>query len=141
MSGLVQFDKATQHYMLDASVVEIALAVQLGQVLREVAPPILTQETSKTPTAAVLWVSHEGSVLCLDHIRPPMLQINATSFAVHALAPLNCGGGPRIVVAFVSDEERELGLSGESPRRRHSVIRQRPSCERPQASSSRRDGS
>jgi DNA-binding IclR family transcriptional regulator len=78
MSGLVQFDKATQHYMLDASVVEIALAVQLGRVLREVAPPILTQETSKTPTAAVLWISHEGSVLCLDHIRAPMLQINAT---------------------------------------------------------------
>ncbi len=78
VSGLVQFDKATQHYILNAGVFEIALAVQLGRVLREVASPILTEVTSQTSTAAFLWVSHEGSALCLDHVRAPMQQINAT---------------------------------------------------------------
>jgi DNA-binding IclR family transcriptional regulator len=117
VSGLVQFDETTQHYMLDASVFEMASAVQVGRDLRETASPILAEVTSHTSTAAFLWVPHEGAALCLDRVRAPMLQIDATWFAVGALAPLNCGAGPRIVLAFVSDEERERGLSGELPRR------------------------
>jgi DNA-binding IclR family transcriptional regulator len=46
-----------------------------------------------------------------------MLQIDAAWFAVGALASLNCGAGPRVVLAFVSDDERERNLSGELTRR------------------------
>lgn len=117
VSGLVQFDEATQHYMLDAGVFELASAVQVGRDLREIASPVLREVTSQTSTAAFLWVPQKGAALCLDRVRAPMLQIDATWFAVGALAPLNCGAGPRVVMAFVSDEERERGLSGELPRR------------------------
>lgn len=116
-AGLIHFDTSTQHYMLDVGVLEIASAVQVGRDLREIASPILADITSQTSTAAFLWVPHEGAALCLDRVRAPILQIDAAWFAVGALAPLNCGAGPRVVLAFVSDDERERGLSGELPRR------------------------
>ena len=116
-AGLIHFDGLTQHYMLDVGVFEIASAVQVGRDLREIASPILVDVTSQTSTAAFLWAPHEGAALCLDRIRAPMLQIDAAWFAVGALAPLNCGAGPRIVLAFAPDEVREQGLSGELPQR------------------------
>ncbi len=117
VSGLIQFDETTQQYMLDIGIFEMASAVQIGRDLREIAAPILADVTAQTSAAAFLWVPHDGAALCLDRVRAPMLQIDATWFAVGALAPLNCGAGPRIVLAFVSQEERERGLSGELPRR------------------------
>ncbi|MXQ13612.1 IclR family transcriptional regulator [Microvirga makkahensis] len=117
VAGLIHFDTSTQHYMLDIGALEIASAVQVGRDLREIASPILADISSQTSTAAFLWVPHEGAALCLDRIRAPILQIDAAWFAVGALAPLNCGAGPRVVLAFVSDDERERGLSGELPRR------------------------
>jgi DNA-binding IclR family transcriptional regulator len=117
VSGFIRFDEATQHYMLDAGVFEMASAVQIGRDLREIASPILAEVTAQTSAAAFLWVPRDGAALCLDRVRAPMLQIDAAWFAVGALAPLNCGAGPRIVLAHVSDEEREQGLSRELPQR------------------------
>jgi DNA-binding IclR family transcriptional regulator len=117
VTGLVDFDERAQHYMLGAGVLELASAVQVGRDLREAASPILTEVTEKTGATVFLWVHHEGAALCVDRVRAPLLHIDATWFAVGARAPLNCGGGPRIILAYISVEERDRALAGELPRR------------------------
>ncbi|WP_201274092.1 IclR family transcriptional regulator [Microvirga brassicacearum] len=117
MTGLVSFDPRAQRYMLDAGICEIASAVQVGLDLREIASPILAEVTELTSASAFLWVHHDDAALCVDRVRAPLFHIDATWFAVGARTALNCGAGPRIILAYISDEERERSLAGEMPRR------------------------
>jgi DNA-binding IclR family transcriptional regulator/GNAT superfamily N-acetyltransferase len=118
INGLVSFDARAQHYMLDAAILEIASAVQAGSDLREIASPILAEVAEATANAAFLGIPHEDAALCIDRVRAPMLHIDTTWFAVGARAALKtCGAGPRIVLAYVGDEQRVRGLAGGMPRR------------------------
>jgi DNA-binding IclR family transcriptional regulator len=119
VTGLVAFDARSQVYLLDAGIFEIASAVQMGSDLREVASPILAEVADATATSAFLWIPHDDAALCVDRVRAPHLHIDATWFAVGARAALNCGAGPRIVLAYIGDDERERTLAGEMPRRTH----------------------
>ena len=52
-----------------------------------------------------------------DRVRASLPHVDATWFAVGAQAPLNCGGGPRVLLAYLDDEQRRLALSLELPKR------------------------
>jgi DNA-binding IclR family transcriptional regulator len=116
-TGVVGFDARAQHYMLDPAILEIASAVQVGPDLRDIASPILGEVAEATATSAFLWIPHEHAALCVDRVRAPRLHIDTTWFAVGARAALNCGAGPRIVLAFIDDDTRERSLAGDMPRR------------------------
>ncbi|MDJ1159182.1 IclR family transcriptional regulator [Chelatococcus sp. SYSU_G07232] len=116
-AGLVEFDERAQLYRLGADVLGIAAAVEAGRDLREVAAPVLTDVTEKTGATAFLWVHHDGTALCVERVRAPLLRIDATWFTVGARAFLNCGGGPRVLLAYITEEEREAALAGELPQR------------------------
>jgi DNA-binding IclR family transcriptional regulator len=117
VTGIVGFDPRAQHYMLDASIFELASAVQTGSDLREVASPILAEVAGITAMSAFLWVPYENAALCVDRVRAPLFHIDATWFTVGARAALNCGAGPRIVLAYITSDEREQSLARDLPQR------------------------
>lgn len=116
-TGLVAFDERAQAYGLGAGVLELASAAQPGGDLRDIASPVLTRVADETGATAFLWIPHEGSALCLDRVRAALLHIDATWFSVGARTALNCGAGPRVILAHVDDAERERALAGPLPQR------------------------
>jgi DNA-binding IclR family transcriptional regulator len=111
LAGFVQYDEREALYALSIDVLEIASAVQTGRDLHEIGAPYLGDITEQTNTTSFLWVHHEGTALCVDRVRAPNLEVDAVWFTVGTRASLNCGAGPRILLAFVSEEEREFALS------------------------------
>jgi DNA-binding IclR family transcriptional regulator len=116
VTGLIEFDARAQLYGLSPGVLELASAVETGRDLREVAAPIMAELAEMTGATAFLWVHHDRTALCIDRARASVPNVTAW-FAVGARTALNCGAGPRTLLAFISDAERAAALSGDLPRR------------------------
>ncbi len=116
-AGLVDHDEMTGLYSLGVGVLELASAVETGRELREIAAPYMTELAERTGTTAYLWVHHEGSALCVERVRATIPNVDATWFTVGSLAPLNSGGGPRVLLGFLSPGELQHALSGDLPKR------------------------
>jgi DNA-binding IclR family transcriptional regulator len=110
-SGLIDHDDMTGLYSLGVGVLELASSVETGRELREVASPYMSELTERTGTTAYLWVHHDGSALCVERVRASIPNVDASWFTVGSRAPLNCGGGPRALLGFVSLEELGHALS------------------------------
>jgi DNA-binding IclR family transcriptional regulator len=117
LAGLVEHDNRTALYSLSASVLEIAAAVHTGRELREVAAPYLSDIAETCGATAFLWVYHDGVAVCTERVRAAHPNIDVTWFTVGSRTPLNCGGGPRTLLAFISPDEREVAL------KRHLIAR------------------
>lgn len=117
LNELVEHDERTQTYALAVGLAELGSAVPTGRELRDIAGPCLTEIAEKTGATSFLWVHVAGRGLCVDRVRASLPHVDATWFAVGAQAPLNCGGGPRVLLAYLDDEQRRLALSIDMPRR------------------------
>lgn len=111
LSDLVDYDEKQSTYSLSVGVLELASAVETGRELREIAAPYLAEAAEKTGATAFLWVHHEGMALCVERVRSSLTNFDATWFRVGARATLNAGGGPRIILSFIDEKDRELALS------------------------------
>lgn len=109
-AGLVDHDERSALYSLSAGVLEIASAVHTGRELREVAAPYLSDIAEACHMTTFLWVHHEGMAVCTERVRSNQPSIDASWFRVGARTPLNCGGGPRVLLANITPEERENAL-------------------------------
>jgi DNA-binding IclR family transcriptional regulator len=116
-AGLISHDDRTGLYALDIGVLELGSAVETGRELREIAAPYMSELTERTGTTAYLWVHHEGSALCVERVRASIPSVDAAWFTVGSRTPLNCGGGPRALLGFISQEELQHALSLELTRR------------------------
>ncbi len=110
VAGLVDHDERSALYSLSVGVLEIASAVDTGRELREVAAPYLSDIAEACHMTTFLWVHHEGMALCTDRVRAGHPSIDASWFTVGARTSLNSGAGPRVLLAFISPEEREVAL-------------------------------
>jgi DNA-binding IclR family transcriptional regulator len=119
--GLVDHDARTQRYALGVGLLTLANAVDKGREVRELAAPILTELAEKTGATSFLFVPHEGQALCVERVRAAMPGFEATWFLVGALTPLNCGGAPRCILAWLPEEERERALALPLPKRTPTV--------------------
>jgi DNA-binding IclR family transcriptional regulator len=117
LNELVEYDEHSQSYALAVGLIELGSAVTTGRELRDIAGPYLTAIAEKTGATAFLWVHIAGRGLCVDRVRASLPHVDATWFAVGAQAPLNCGGGPRVLLAYLDDEQRRQALSIELPKR------------------------
>jgi len=109
-AGLVDHDERSAMYSLSAGVLEIASAVDTGRELREVAAPYLSDIAEACHMTTFLWVHHEGMAVCTERVRAGQPSIDTSWFTVGARTPLNSGGGPRVLLAFITPEEREVAL-------------------------------
>ncbi|KAB1072268.1 IclR family transcriptional regulator [Methylobacterium planeticum] len=111
LCGLVAHDERTGLYALTIGVLELGAAVETGRDLHEVAAPYLAEIAAKTRATAFLWVHHEGSALCVGRVRAPGPSVEVAWSTIGTRIPLNCGAGPRTLLAFLPAEEREAALS------------------------------
>lgn len=110
-AGLIDHDNLTSLYSLGTGVLELASSVETGRELREVAAPYMSELTERTGTTAYLWIHHEGSALCVERVRASIPNVDAAWSTVGSRTALNTGGGPRVLLGFISPEELEQALS------------------------------
>jgi DNA-binding IclR family transcriptional regulator len=116
VAGLVAHDEATQSYALTLDLVELAARVHRGRDLITNARPFLSQLAEMCGGIAFLWTYDKSAGLCLDRV------VAASSVITAFIAPgdrsaLNCGGGPRVTLAFLDAERRAAALARPQPRR------------------------
>jgi len=103
---LINQDPVTHRYSLSVDVLELGSAVQDSRDLREQAVGLLSELAMSTGTTAFLGVHREGEALCLERVDGNQpVQIRAWS--VGARLPLNCGGAPRVLLAYLPADEIE----------------------------------
>ncbi|MGF7160306.1 DNA-binding IclR family transcriptional regulator [Rhodoligotrophos appendicifer] len=112
----VHYDEITQTYALAPALLTLVPAVDYGRELRDVAEPVLARLTELTGANAFLWSCFGGQALCLDRVKARDLQIEAQWSAIGTLIAPNCAGGPRVILAYLSEEERGRVLRGVLPK-------------------------
>ncbi len=107
----IQFDDSTKTYALGPGVLLLMPGVQYGNDLRAIAAPALTRLAERTGATAFLWTYFDGFALCLDRVNSPDLHIQSRWSGIGTRVTLNHSGGPRVLLAYLSDSERSNVLS------------------------------
>jgi DNA-binding IclR family transcriptional regulator len=111
---LIEQDEAGSTYSLGVGVLELAGGITPCDDLRQVAQPVLAGIAAATGATTFLGVVHDGAALCIaraDSVHP--IQIRAWS--IGGRLALNCGAGPRTLLASLSAEQQARVLAGELP--------------------------
>lgn len=116
INEFVEFDEASQTYALGPGILLLVPAVRFGSDLRDISAPILARLAEQTGATSFLWTNFRGQALCLDRVKARDLHIDTPWSAVGTSIPLNCAGGPRVLMAHLPPEERAKVLSGPLPR-------------------------
>ena len=96
---LVEQDADTKGYSLGLGVLELAAGLTPCDDLRQRAQPLLAAIAEDTGATAFLGVVHDGAALCIGRVDgDEAIQIRAWS--VGGRMPLNCGAGPRVLMAY-----------------------------------------
>ncbi len=131
LAGLVEHDEAAQAYSLTLGVLELTSHVHQGSDLQTFARPILSDLAEACGGTSFLWVYEKGAGVCLDRVCAKT-SIITTLIAAGNRTSLNCGAGPRILMAYLDEGERERVLAQKQPSRTsHSVTEPaelRPIC-------------
>jgi DNA-binding IclR family transcriptional regulator len=117
LGGLVEHDPDAGAYALAVGVLELASVVDRGRDLRETVAPFLSTIAEEAGATSFLWTYHDGMALCVDRVRAQAPHVDVSWFSVGARTALNCGGGPRALLAFLSEQERRDALSRPLPAR------------------------
>lgn len=110
IAGLVAHNDQEQTYSLTLDLVDLASHVHQGRDLITLARPFLSELADLCAGISFLWVFDKAGGVCLDRV------VASSSFITAFIAPgnrseLNCGAGPRVVLAYVSDAERAQVLA------------------------------
>jgi IclR family pca regulon transcriptional regulator len=111
LAGMVRQDATTGQYALTPRILSLAAAVETGGSLRAAAAGLLRDLARQTGTTSFLWISDDGTALCLDRAVAPLPEVDAAWFAVGARAPLNSGAGPRVLLAHLPPADRARALA------------------------------
>jgi len=111
LAGWVRHDSGAARYALTTRLLTVASAVETGGALRAAGSEVLPELARRTGATAFLWTAEDGLALCLARVVAPQRDVDATWFSVGARAPMNCGAGPRVLLACLSPSERERALA------------------------------
>jgi DNA-binding IclR family transcriptional regulator len=103
-SGFVAQDPVSQHYRLGRAVRDLAANVADELDLRSIAQPVLTRLAGELRVTAFLSVYEDGAMVCLDRIHD-MKWIEINWVAIGGTLPCNCGGAPKLLLAYQPKEE------------------------------------
>ena len=110
VTGFIAFNEVAGKYRLTSRVRDLASAVDDFNDLRDIGREYLDQISGKTRSTAFLWTHADGYAVCIDRVRASIPDVDATWFTVGARTPMNCGGGPRVIFAFLDKEGRAKAL-------------------------------
>ena len=121
LSGLVAVHSPSQTYELTLGLLELASAIHRGTDLQTMARPYLSDLAEMVGGTAFLWVFERGKGVCLDRVSAPN-SIITTIISAGNRTTLNCGAAPRVLLAYISEEERNAALvEPQAIRTAHSV--------------------
>lgn len=101
-----------RRYALGPGLLALQPAVAYERRLREVAAPILARLTALTGATSFLWTEFRGHAFCVDRVRAQARLSGVRWTEVGRMMPVNCSGGPRMVMASMSPERRAAVLAG-----------------------------
>lgn len=111
LAGWLRHEARSGHYALTARLLAMAAAVETGGALRAAGSDALQDLARRTGATAFLWMAEDGMALCLARAVAPQPDVDAVWFSVGARAPMNCGAGPRVLLAGLTPQERERALA------------------------------
>jgi DNA-binding IclR family transcriptional regulator len=108
----VRHDAGSGRYALATKLLSVAAAVEAGGALRAAGTEALPELARRSAATAFLWMVEDGLALCLARVLAPQRDVDAAWFPVGGRTPMNCGAGPRVLLAGLPARERERVLSG-----------------------------
>lgn len=103
-------DAATQHYGLGGAIRALSASVVEHFDLRATAAPVLAEIAAELHTTMFISVYRDGAAVCLDRIHD-IHGMEVRWWAVGGTLPLNCGGAPKLLLAFQPPAEIDRALS------------------------------
>lgn len=104
--GLVVQHPERREWALGLAVLELSAAVPESRTLREASLPILAALAGSTRMTAFLSVVRSDAALCIERVNGlPEFEINW--WRVGERIALNCGSGPRVLLAFLAEDAFE----------------------------------
>ncbi len=108
--GFVVQNDADQLYGLGQAVRRLAASVPDQIDLRRIATPILDKLAAELRVTAFLSVYRAHQAVCIVRLHD-MRGMEVRWWSVGGTLPLNCGGAPKVLLAFQSESEIEEALS------------------------------
>ena len=103
-------DTATQRYGLGGAIRTLSASVVEHFDLRATAGPVLAEIAAELHTTMFISVYRDGSAVCLDRIHD-IHGLEVRWWAVGGTLPLNCGGAPKLLLAYQSPAEINRALA------------------------------
>jgi IclR family transcriptional regulator, KDG regulon repressor len=103
-------DAATQRYGLGGAIRALSASVVEHFDLRATAAPVLAEIAAELHTTMFVSVYRDGAAVCLDRIHD-IHGMEVRWWAVGGTLPLNCGGAPKLLLAFQSPAEIDRMLA------------------------------
>ena len=107
--GFVEQNETGGKYRLGLTLFKLGSLVQQGMDLRRQSEISLRRLMRKTSETSYLCVMDGDEALCLDRVEGAQ-QVRVLALDVGGRLPLNCGGAPRVLLAFMTDEQTEAYL-------------------------------
>ena len=103
-------DAATQRYGLGGAIRTLSASVVEHFDLRATAGPVLAEIAAELHTTMFVSVYRDGSAVCLDRIHD-IHGLEVRWWAVGGTLPLNCGGAPKLLLAYQPPAEIDRVLA------------------------------
>jgi IclR family KDG regulon transcriptional repressor len=113
-SGFIVQDPATQKYGLGRVIATLAPNVIDGFDLRAVCVPVLNALATEFQLTAFLSVYEETGAVCLERVHD-MKGLEVRWWSVGGALPLNCGGAPKLLLAYQAQTEIDRAVAGPLP--------------------------
>jgi IclR family KDG regulon transcriptional repressor len=107
-------DIVTQRYALGGAVRTLAASVPESPDLRAAAKPVLVGLAAELQMTVFLSVYRDGRAVCLERFHD-MHGLEVRWWAVGGSMPLNCGGAPKLLLAYQGDDEIDRLLASPLP--------------------------
>jgi len=107
--GFIEHIESNGKYRLGLMLFKLGSLVQQGMNLRMQSEVSLRRLMRRTSETSYLCVMDGDEALCIDRVEGAQ-QVRVLALDVGGRLPLNCGGAPRVLLAFMSDEQTEAYL-------------------------------
>jgi DNA-binding IclR family transcriptional regulator len=103
-------DASTQRYGLGGAIRALSASVVDHFDLRATAAPVLAEIAAELHTTMFISVYRDGAAVCLDRIHD-IHGMEVRWWAIGGILPFNCGGAPKLLLAFQRPEEIDRTLA------------------------------
>lgn len=110
--GFVVQDEATRQYGLGSAIRRIAAAATEDLDIRRIANPELTRLANLLSVTSFLSIYQNHGAVCLERMHD-VKGMEVRWWSIGGMLPLNCGGAPKLLLAYQGEAEIDSALAGD----------------------------